>query len=184
MPIQKLTKEEIIKKSITVFREMGYYRTSMSDLATFCGLTKGAFYHHFKNKEEVMIKSLEMTSNWFKKNVFSIAYNEAIPNDDKLENMLDLYQKILFHEKGGCIFGNTILETMMVESTFKESAQDFFFVWKESLIEIFKNKYPTTTAQEKSTQVITNLQGAIILMILNDEPQYLKDAIVRSKALY
>lgn len=184
MPIQKLTKEEIILRSITVFRQKGYYRTNMSDLAKFCGLTKGAFYHHFANKEEVMKKSLEMTSNWFNENVFSIGYDDNIPNHEKLGKMLDVYQKVFLQEQGGCIFGNTVLETIMVEDTFKQSSKDFFDAWEKSLMNIFNAKYSNKIAKEKSTQVIANLQGAIILMILNTQSQYLKDAVHKNKELY
>lgn len=184
MPIQKITKEEIIFKSISVFREKGYYKTSMNDLAKFCNLTKGAFYHHFSSKEEVMAKSLEMTSNWFKEHIFSIAYKDNIPSDEKLDKLLKLYQKVLLKEKGGCIFGSTILETTFVEDTFKEISKDFFDSWENALQHIFKAKYSINIAKEKSSELIANLQGAIILMILNDQPKYLKDAIKRSENLY
>ncbi|MGD1843173.1 MAG: hypothetical protein ACFB0B_20100 [Thermonemataceae bacterium] len=131
-----------------------------------------------------MMKSLEMTSDWFKENIFSIGYDDGIPDDEKLENMLDFYQKVFLHKKGGCIFGNTVLETILVEDTFKEASLNFFQSWEKSLVKIFATKHAEKIAKEKSTQVIGNLQGAIILMILNDEPQYLKDAIVKSKELY
>ena len=61
MPLHKKSPEEIIKQSILVFRTNGYYRTTMNDLAKATGLTKGAFYHHFSNKEDVMKKSLQTT---------------------------------------------------------------------------------------------------------------------------
>jgi AcrR family transcriptional regulator len=78
MPLYKTTPEDIINKSIFVFRTNGYYRTTMNDLAQATGLTKGAFYHHFTNKEDVMKKSLEANSLWFENKIFSIAYDDTL----------------------------------------------------------------------------------------------------------
>lgn len=184
MPIQKISKEEIVRKCITVFRQRGYYRTNMSDLAKFCGLTKGALYHHFSSKEEVMKSTLEMTSEWFKKHIFSIGYNADVPDDKKLELLLDVYLKTFMHEEGGCFMANTILETSQVEDTFKEIMTDFFAAWEEALCHIFKVKYPEEEAREKSVQTIANLEGAIILMQLKSDETYLKNAVKRCVSLY
>ena len=51
MPIQKVTKEEVVRQALLLFKKQGYHRTSMSDLATVCGLLKGSFYHYFSGKD-------------------------------------------------------------------------------------------------------------------------------------
>lgn len=50
---------EILKSSENLFREIGYEKTTIQMIADRCGLSKGALYHHFKSKEEV----LEQISN-------------------------------------------------------------------------------------------------------------------------
>ena len=45
------TSEFIIQKVAPIFNKHGYYGTSMSDLTQATGLTKGAIYGNFKNKE-------------------------------------------------------------------------------------------------------------------------------------
>lgn len=47
------TSEYIIQKVAPIFNKHGYYGTSMSDLVEATGLTKGAIYGNFKNKEEL-----------------------------------------------------------------------------------------------------------------------------------
>ena len=184
MPIHKTNREEIIRKSITVFRQRGYYRTNMSDLAAYCGLTKGAFYHHFKSKEEVMQNALEMTSNWFKHTIFSIAYSEEIENDKKLQELLKRYLHTFTQEKGGCFFANTILETTQVEDTFKTVMEDFFQAWQNALQHIFETKYSQKEAQEKSINLIALLEGSIVLMQLRGDSSYLKNAIANASKMY
>ena len=47
------TKEKIIEIAFRLFLDKGYKNTSMSDLVKETKLSKGAFYHHFKNKESL-----------------------------------------------------------------------------------------------------------------------------------
>lgn len=50
-PNQK--KQHILNAAINVFIENGFEKTSMRDIASAAGLTTGAIYHHFKNKDEL-----------------------------------------------------------------------------------------------------------------------------------
>jgi AcrR family transcriptional regulator len=47
------TREYIIDKSISLFLTNSYEAVSISDISDAIGFTKGALYHHFKNKEEL-----------------------------------------------------------------------------------------------------------------------------------
>lgn len=49
------TRQKIIETSLRLFVERGYDETTVLDIvANLGGLTRGAFYHHFKSKEEVL----------------------------------------------------------------------------------------------------------------------------------
>ncbi len=183
MPIQKTTKGDIIKKSIQVFRKKGYYRTSMADLAEASELTKGAFYYHFTNKEDVMLKSLQATRQWFDKKIFSIAYKDELSGKQRLKNMSDVLFKAFTIEIGGCFFANTILETAHIEDTFKHDLKEFFNDWENALIHILKSKYMNKEAKEFASQIMADIEGSIILMQLFDDKKYLKKAIERGSKL-
>lgn len=47
------TREYIIDKAFNLFLERSYEAVSISDISSAIGLTKGALYHHFTNKEEL-----------------------------------------------------------------------------------------------------------------------------------
>lgn len=47
------TREYIIIKAIPLFLANSYEAVSISDISNAIGFTKGALYHHFKNKEEL-----------------------------------------------------------------------------------------------------------------------------------
>lgn len=177
MPLKKTTPEEIIKKSILVFRTKGYYRTTMSDLALATNLTKGAFYHHFKNKEAVMKKSLEATFTWFQKKIFSIAYDEALTPKQRLTKMADILYKAFTKTEGGCFFANTILETVHVEDTFLQQLNAFFDAFEKALSNIFKEQLSDKELNDMLPQIIANIEGTIILMQLRKDNNLLRIAL-------
>lgn len=47
-------KNEIIEAAVSEFLENGYERASINSIALRAGLSKGGFYHHFKNKDEIL----------------------------------------------------------------------------------------------------------------------------------
>lgn len=79
------TREHILLTAFKLFLKNGYKGVSMNMLVDASGLSKGAFYHYFENKEQLFVESLD---NLF----FSYApYNQ--PPDVELKN--DLWENIM-----------------------------------------------------------------------------------------
>lgn len=55
----KDTKKFILQQSLQLFLIHGYRGVSMNMIVEETGLSKGAFYHHFKSKEEVFLNVFE-----------------------------------------------------------------------------------------------------------------------------
>lgn len=53
------TKEHIILTAFRLFLQKGYREVTMSMLVKATGLSKGAFYHYFENKEQLFIETLD-----------------------------------------------------------------------------------------------------------------------------
>jgi len=67
------TKKYIIQEALKLFLQNGYDKTSINLIAKECELTKGALYHHFKNKDEIFIFSIDLfyekLDSWLKQRV-------------------------------------------------------------------------------------------------------------------
>ncbi len=48
-------RQQILEAALGCFAEQGYHATRMDDIGRATGLSKGALYHHFKNKEAVFL---------------------------------------------------------------------------------------------------------------------------------
>ncbi len=53
------TKDHILRTAFSFFIKKSYKAVTMSDLEKATGLTKGAFYHYFKSKEEIYIEVID-----------------------------------------------------------------------------------------------------------------------------
>jgi AcrR family transcriptional regulator len=55
----KQTYEDIISVAYTLFIEKGYEKASVQDIINELGISKGAIYHYFKSKEEILQSILD-----------------------------------------------------------------------------------------------------------------------------
>lgn len=67
-------REKILNTATQLFIQKGSEKTSMQDIAQTAGISKGAIYHHFKSKDEIVLAVLrsrqelmeEEMKQWFK----------------------------------------------------------------------------------------------------------------------
>ncbi len=71
------SRHEILRAAARLFREQGYDAASMNDLAAALKLSKGALYHHFQSKDEILFHimehAMEITEARVKQPVLEIA---------------------------------------------------------------------------------------------------------------
>ena len=82
------TEAKILDASMKLFLEKGYEQTTIQDIVNqLGGLTKGAFYHHFKSKEEVM--DALTTKLFYDDNPFEKVKNQkGLTGLEKIKSML------------------------------------------------------------------------------------------------
>lgn len=179
MPKQKITREEIIFKSGEVFRLKGFHHTSMSDLAQACGLTKGLFYHYFKNKNEMMEAVLKTVCHHFSEKVFAIAYQNETAPAERGKMMAIRCLSLFSGEKGGCLMGNSILESLYTVPEFKKYLKKFFDEWIAAFEHLFTKTGNRSEAHQQAREAVGEIEGAIMLMQLYNDQSYLEKALKR-----
>jgi len=53
------SKTKLLDAALHVIRAKGYTATRVEDICETAGLTKGSFFHHFENKEELALEAAE-----------------------------------------------------------------------------------------------------------------------------
>ncbi len=168
----KSSRDFIIGQAYQVFRQQGYYLTTMADIGSACGLLKGSIYHHFASKEALMEQVLELAYHLFNQKVFQVAFEATVPARVRLEGMLKALDKFYFEEPGGCLMGLTGLETAGRIPAFTRIIRQFFSHWIEAFTHVFSGQYPAEKAQELGQQVVQDLEGAVMLACIFLDKKY------------
>lgn len=83
------TKSRILQAARTLFSTHGYENTTIDDIITASGVTKGAFYHYFKSKESLCATVIEHLKSDYQQIINSLpAELEPIGTLRKLLNKL------------------------------------------------------------------------------------------------
>jgi len=168
-----LTKIEIIKKAIPVFKEKGYSATSMADIASVCGMLKGSLYHHFASKDELMSQILLYLKEYFVEKVFSIAYNEQWPVEKRLERLARKSEEQFLEGPGGCFMAMIGTETVADNPTFNTIIKGFFADWKLAFMNLYSQICDRKQASKLADKAIVMIEGAVLMMRIHNNPDYL-----------
>lgn len=174
------TKKLIVETSFDMFYSNGYNNTSIPDIMKKTNLTKGAFYHHFKNKLEIGKKVIE--------DILSLRiYNGFIKplKENKSKSVSDLLVYVFterivnFSEKEkalGCPANNMINEIGCSVSDFREPLRKLIDGWKDALIDVIEIGKKNNEIKKEvdsnaaATYLICSFEGARgIRKIYNDD---------------
>ena len=84
------TVRKILEISTRLFLEKGYEKTTMQDIISALGMSKGAVYHHFSSKEalmEAVVERYYSQEEWF---------HEIV--EDRARNGLEKLRAVVLHE--------------------------------------------------------------------------------------
>ena len=183
-----LTKAEqttkfIIETVAPIFSKKGYAATSMSDITSATGLTKGAIFGNFKNKEAISIAAFKKNINDLLKRIVQYQERGTTPLE-KLFLITDFYRNYADHSKdlGGCPILNIGVDANHQDS--KLLAQVQFIINKTQhnivkLVELAKTEGEVreeVNSVKFSKLLYTRIQGAVFMTQTMRDNQYLMDA--------
>jgi len=135
------TQELIINTSFELFYEPAYNATSIPDIMKKTSLSKGAFYHHFKNKHEIGTRVIQVIIKKRIKEGFIDPLKETDKNITEL--LLDVFTNRIKNyserEKAlGCPANNLIGEIGYNEQDFRIILKTLFEEWRQALINVLE----------------------------------------------
>ena len=105
------TRKKILESAQRLFTRRGYERTSLSDIAKYAGVTRGAIYWHFENKEELLVNLMDFIDN----EMFSIQllHDAADPADADPLSKLKTCIKTIAQEEGNKFFNSSLMSMII-----------------------------------------------------------------------
>lgn len=102
------TEEKILKESMRLFLERGYHGTSIDDITRAAGLTKGALYWHFKNKEKLLKRIVEEFERRFLNNLIHAVEEVKGGALDKFEKYIRFNSAFAYYNRELCVSFETL----------------------------------------------------------------------------
>lgn len=132
----------IIETAIKLFALKGVNATSIQEIATECGISKGAFYLHFKSKDALVLAMLEYYYDGIQNKVMDIE-KESLPPREKFEKQLhcqfyELQQKKEFIIM--CMRENVIPFNKEVETFMTRMKLESYAFYQNNLLSIYGEK--------------------------------------------
>lgn len=92
-------KNQLIKAASKRFSKLGYYKTTLEEVARDIRIGKATIYHYFQSKDELYNAVLEWESNYIIERIKDIFNDETIEIPDRFVKYFELKQSIIIENK-------------------------------------------------------------------------------------
>lgn len=174
----------IIETVAPVFNKHGYVGTSMSDLTEATGLTKGALYGNFENKEALALAAFEYNSKRLL-NKFDEKLDIEGTALDKIFELTKFFRNydIFTQEMGGCPVLNVGVDAQHNNKLLSAAAKETINTIEGKIALVLENgvnkgelKLPVPPLQF-AKQLYTMLQGAVAMSTMTRDRKYLMNTV-------
>ncbi len=170
------TRSQIVPILAEVFRERGFEGASLAAISKATGLGKGSLYHFFPaGKEEMANAVFDEIGAWFEREVFAPLASGA---PDAIEAMFDAVQAYFRSGRRVCLIGAFALDES--RNIFAGKIAAYFARWVDALaLALSARGYGRKKARARSEEIVSGVQGAIVLARALDDSGQFERAIER-----
>ena len=178
-----MVKQKIIEKLIPIVCNKGYSEMSISCISEATGLKKSSIYHFFANgKSQIALEIIQ-----FVQNLLSESFTEIMNSGDlpfrTLHKALDVLSEFYGAGKRNCL-----IDVMTIGNT-DHKMQEASGGLAYKLIDIFKTilisaDLDAKNAEKKSIEIVTLLQGSLVLSRATHNNQFFVNCIRSLKREY
>lgn len=178
----ELTKQFIIETTAPIFNKNGYSGTSMSDITKATGLTKGAIYGNFKNKEALALEVFNFNVKFVLDKLRNIVATVESPISRlfALTNFYRDYAKHYLHF-GGCPILNVGVDANHTNPALFERVRFVAMKMEGSISQTIQEGIdkgeinPEIDAEAYGGRIFSLFEGAIFTSVLQKNNKYLLD---------
>jgi TetR/AcrR family transcriptional regulator, transcriptional repressor for nem operon len=141
MKKSEATRRDILEKAFGLIYTKGYQTTSIDDIIATTQVTKGAFFYHFKTKDEM---GVAIVKEILKPAMFE-SFVQPIKNaQDPIKDIYNMTEQLLFgipflQVQYGCPAGNLTQEMTPWNTEFSRTLAELINAWQHTLQECINN---------------------------------------------
>ncbi len=176
------TSQYIIETVSPIFNKRGYSGTSMSEITNATGLTKGAIYGNFKNKEVLALEAFNYNVKFIIDKLRSIL-NDIESPVAKLFALTNFYREYYIHNlpHGGCPLLNVAIDANHTNPELFQQAKHVIKKLKDGIVKMIadgieKEEIKNDIDPEKyGGRIFCLIEGAVFTSMMLKEDKYLLD---------
>lgn len=182
---KKDARAKLLEAAVSLIRTKGYSATSVDELCAAAGVTKGAFFHHFKGKDALGVAAADYWSEMTGTLFAEAPYHEPADPLERVLAYIDFRKALL---RGGvpdftCLVGTMVQETYETAPAIRAACERSITGHAETLeadIEAAmraRNMTPEWSAKSLALHTQAVIQGAFILAKATGGAQIAADSI-------
>ncbi|WP_270573443.1 TetR/AcrR family transcriptional regulator [Bacillus glycinifermentans] len=128
--------EKIIKAGLRLFAKNGFASTTIQEISNECGISKGAFYLHFKSKDALLLAIIKYYIDRMTENMKRIRQKNSPPKDIFKEQIAYQFKESKEHRDFILVMisEHSIPENSKIEEYFKNVSGKFHEAYQEALL--------------------------------------------------
>jgi len=180
----------IIETVAPIFNKLGYVGTSMSDLTEATGLTKGALYGNFENKQALALSAFEFNSKKLLSKIDEVLATKESALD-KIFSLTEFYRSydVFTTDMGGCPILNTGVDAQNNNRLLAAASREAIKEIEGRIALVLENgvnknelRLPVTPLQF-AKQLFTMIQGAVAMSTMTRDKKYLVNTVAYLEVL-
>jgi TetR/AcrR family transcriptional repressor of nem operon len=185
------TKQKILAVAINLVRTKGFEATRIDDICTAANISKGAFFHHFKNKEQLGQQAAKFFSDFAETLFENAGYRKHKTPWERIIGYLDFRESILRGQTNEftCYLGTTIQEVHLTHPELREQCREHIWTHAATLEAdlqqlIDESNRPDLNAHDLALHTHAVLQGAFILAKAAQDPKLAQSSVQHLKTYF
>ena len=184
------TRQYIVSRTAEIFNKQGYQGTSLSDLETATGLTKGSLYGNFSDKQEIAREAFQYAMGQIR-SVVRDRINKKKTARDKLLALISFHADYVFNPPiaGGCPLLNTAIEADDCNPLMKKAVAAEIQKTIDAIAELLESGKKngefvrTFKSQELAVVFFTGFEGALMMSRVAGSDKAMKIVVKHCRSL-
>lgn len=122
-PMPQSARDKLLAAGLAVIRSKGYSATTVDELCAAAGVTKGAFFHHFRSKEALGVAAADYWSEFTGALFASAPYHDHADPLDRVLGYIDFRHQLLAGDLPDytCLVGTMVQETYQTAPAIRDA---------------------------------------------------------------
>ncbi len=166
------SRTSILRTARDLMLRYGYAATSVDDICSKAGVTKGSFYHFFATKEEL---GLAVLNGFYEDGVARVAGGAYATMPDPYRRLRGLFDHLeaigpqLW--RNGCLMGNFACELAETSQTIRRRVAEIFAALVQRWAPLFRPvARDPREAAALAEQTLMVIEGAVVMARAHDDP--------------